>query len=434
MTELHDPRPLSRAEQVVLVRLSAAKGATETEIVKALREIGMPLSAPALAECATAALASLRARGLTAGPPEPAAAKPRKSKRSPTAKRSSPLRFRLTDNGRVALGQAFELADTPTWKDMCNRIVPALALGELPGSEAAMRALASAEAMTATLLRRDRGLGEVATIGELCDRIIARKLGMPPGPVTPAGIRAYALAMHCGVSSKVEFEAIAGRFPATKASRNAKGTGDAKSGKGAKRATPETALRLLGEQLAHNQLGGESKVRATGKAGAKAAILHSLQRRWVSQQDESDDAQQHPTLRLSPIQPPRPVAEVVHGALTPSAAPNADATVTLLTAVREAIPMVGSDGRYGKENVFVSALWQQVACDARLSELSLDGFKRWLVTANRNQQLALARADMVDDMDAGLVEASEIEDLGATFHFVLDRRDSPSGPWQVRHG
>jgi hypothetical protein len=111
-----------------------------------------------------------------------------------------------------------------------------------------------------------------------------------------------------------------------------------------------------------------------------------------------------------------------------------DPAETLLTAVREAIPMVGSDGRYGKENVFVSALWQQVACDARLSELSLDGFKRWLVTANRNQQLALARADMVDDMDAGLVESSEIEDLGATFHFVLDRRDSPSAPWQVQHG
>jgi hypothetical protein len=31
-----------------------------------------------------------------------------------------------------------------------------------------------------------------------------------------------------------------------------------------------------------------------------------------------------------------------------------------------------------------------------LPELSLDGFKRWLVIANRNQQLALARADMVE--------------------------------------
>ncbi|HEY0482021.1 MAG TPA: hypothetical protein VGD37_31095, partial [Kofleriaceae bacterium] len=422
----------------------------EIEIVEALSEIGMPLLEPALAECATAALASLRARGLAAGPPEPAAAKPRKTKpretkpRKPSpakAKKSSPPRFRLTENGRVALGQAFELTAAPTWKDMCNRIVPALALGEPPGSEAATRALASAEAMIATLLRRDRTLGEVATVAELCDRIIARALGMPPGPVTPAWIRAYALAMHCGVSSKAELEEIAGRFPATRAPRKPKGTKGTKSEKGAKRATPEAALTSLGEQLADHQLGVESNVQATteaaskaAKAAAKAALLRSLQRRWVSQQDESDDAQRPSTLRSSAGQPPRTAAEVAQGALIPSAAPDADAAETLLTAVREAIPMVGSDGRYGKENVFVSALWQQVACDARLSELSLDRFKSWLVTANRNQQLALARADMVDDMDARLVEASEIEDLGATFHFVLDRRDSPPAPWQVHHG
>jgi hypothetical protein len=442
MTELRDPPPLSRVEQVVLARLSVAKGATETEITHALGEIGMTLSDPALAESATAALASLRARGLAAGPPEPAAAKPRKTATKPRRTKSSPKpkksppppRFRLTENGRVVLGQAFELVAAPTWKDMCNRIVPALALGEAPGSEAATLALASAEAMIATLLRRDRALGEVATVGELCDRIIARALGMPPGPVTSAGIRAHALAMHCGVSGKAEFEAIAGRFPATKAPRKTKGTKGAKSGKGVKRATPDAALVSLGEELADNQLGIENKPRATTKAGAKAAILRSLQRRWMSQQDESDEAQGPSTLRSAPVQPPRAVAEVAQGALTPSTSPGAGAAETLLTAVREAIPMVGSDGRYGKENVFVSALWQQVACDARLSELSLDGFKRWLVAANRNQQLALARADMVDDMDARLVEDSEIEDLGATFHFVLDRRDSPSGPWQVHHG
>lgn len=52
---------------------------------------------------------------------------------------------------------------------------------------------------------------------------------------------------------------------------------------------------------------------------------------------------------------------------------------------------------------------------------------------NRNQLLALARADIVDDMDARLVVDSEIEDLGATFHFVLDRQDSPSAPEQVHY-
>jgi hypothetical protein len=432
MTELRDPQPLSRVELVVLGRLTAAKGATETEIVKSLREIGMPLVEPALTDSVTAALASLGSRALVAGPPvprQPAPESDSKSKRRkspPKAKKPPVARFKLTESGRLALTDALGLAAAPTWKDMCGRIVPALALGERPGSEAAAAALRSADAMTATLLRRDRSFGEVANVAELCDRIIARALGMPPGPVTPAGIRAHALTMHCGVSSKPDIEAIAAKFvPEPRGTKAIKG---AKSGN---RMTPDAVLNAVGKDLAETHFGLE-KAKATTAAAAKKAITQSLQRRWLSQQDESDDAQRPSTLRSSPVQqPPRMTAEVAPGVLLSSALDGAE---TLLIAVRRAIRMVGSDGRYGEDNVFVSALWQQVARDQRLSELSLDGFKRWLVTANRNQQLALARADMVDDMDARLVEASEIKHLGATFHFVLDRRDSSSAPWQVHYG
>src|SRR5262249_6115827 len=154
-------------------------------------------------------------------------------------------------------------------------------------------------------------------------------LGMPPGPITSAGIRAYALAMHCGVSSKAELEAIAARFPATKAASSAKGKGPrgaksrkgakrAKSRKRAKRATPEAARVSLGQQLAEDQLGGESSLGAPTEARAKAAMLRSLQQRWVSQQDESDGAQRPSALRSSSVQPPRTVAEI---ALIRSAAP-----------------------------------------------------------------------------------------------------------------
>lgn len=421
MTELHDQRLLSRVELIVLARLSGAKGATETEIAESLRKTGMPLADAALADCVTATLASLGARALCAAPPEPAkpsAAKPA-SKPRKTTKRPPAPRFTLTDSGRLALRHAFGLKTTPSWKDMCSRIVPALALGEQPGSAAADAALGSAEAMIASLLRRDRALGELGTVAQLCDRIIARALGMPPGPVTPAGIRAYALAMHCGVGSKAELEDIAARFV------------PAKTVKGANSAKSERELKALAAKLADQQLRVENKA----KTPTKAMIVQSLQRRWVSQQDEADDAQRPSTLRSAPLQPPRAAAtEALPGSLSSPAAPAADATEALLVAVREAIPMVGSDGRYGKENVFVSALWRQVARDQRLTELSLDGFKRWLVTANRNQLLALARADLVDDMDARLVEDSEIEDLGATFHFVLDRRDPPSAPGQVHYG
>jgi hypothetical protein len=444
MTELHEQRPLSRIELVVLGRLSGARGATEAELAEALRELGMPLADSALAECVTAALASLGSLALVAPPPEPRqrSAANRKSKKAPSLpkpRKPSRAPFTLTESGRLALGQAFGLGVAPTWKDLCSRIVPALALGELPGSSAATASLRSAEAMIASLLRRDPALGEFATVAELCDRIIARALGMPSGPVTLAGIRAYALAMHCGVASKGELEAITSQFAPTSDPRAAKGTKAPKGArgvKGAKRLSPETELKALAARLADQQLGIESKAAVSARtptpAAAKAAMVRSLQRRWVSQRDESDVAQRPSMLRAAPLHPPRAVGEPPASSPSPLAVAS-EAAETLLIAVREAIPMVGSDGRYGKDNVFVSALWQQVR-DQRLPELSLDGFKRWLVTANRNQQLALARADMVDDMDARLVEASEIEDLGATFHFVLDRRESPSAPWQVHHG
>jgi len=415
MTELHDQRLLSRVELIVLARLSAAKGATETEIAASLRKIGMPLAETTLADCVTATLALLETRALCAAPREaikPVAVKPA-SKRPAASKRPRALRFTLTDRGRVALRDAFGLKATPSWTQMCSHIVPALALGEQPGSAEADAALGSAEAMIASLLRRDRALGELITVAQLCDRIIARALGMPPGPVTPAGIRAYALAIHCGVTSKAELEDIAARFA------------PARTAKAANKAKPERELKALAARFADHQL----RVDRKAKAPTKPSLVQALQRRWVSQQDEADDALRPSALRSAPLQPPR--AATTEDSTNGSCS-LANTAESLLVAVREAIPMIGSDGRYGKDNVFVSALWRQVARDHRLTELSLDGFKRWLVTANRDQLVALARADLVDDMDARLVEDSEIEDLGATFHFVLDRRDPPTSG-QVRY-
>jgi len=92
----------------------------------------------------------------------------------------------------------------------------------------------------------------------------------------------------------------------------------------------------------------------------------------------------------------------------------------LLELVRSVMPRVGADGRVGSEKVFVSAIWDRIVSDGRASELSLDEFKRWLVTANRDELLELERADAVGAMDAKLVAASEIKNLNTTFHFVID--------------
>lgn len=98
------------------------------------------------------------------------------------------------------------------------------------------------------------------------------------------------------------------------------------------------------------------------------------------------------------------------------------AAPTLLHAVRDSLAKVGAAGRFGHEKVFISALWRELVRQRELKSLSLEDFKRWLIDANREQTIDLVRADLVSAMDPRLVTDSEIEDLGATFHFVVDRQ------------
>jgi hypothetical protein len=421
MTDIHVHRPLSRVELIVLSRLSTATPPTHTDIVNSLARFGIPFAGAALNDCATATLVSLQGGGLaTAAPVATSRARlpqlaAHTRTRGKTSTRKAIPRFALTDRGRLVLRNVLGLEETPSWKQMCDRVVPALALGEQPGDEAADVALGSIDAMVATWLRRDRALGGTATVAQLCDRIIAKRLGMPSGLVTPDGIRAFVLAEHCGVDGKAEFERIATMFEPMKA----KPTKSARSN-ASKKPNP---LKMLAADLAARQLGVVLK--------SKQMIARALARHWVSRQDEADAAQWLSASRSTPLQSGHASSRAPAG-MSSSAASTAVGDA-LLTAVRDAIPMVGAAGRYGKENVFVSALWQQLAHDRRLPLLSLDHFKQWLVDANRHQLLALARADLVDDMDAHLVEDSEIEDLGETFHFVVDHRGSLSALGQMHY-
>ncbi len=98
------------------------------------------------------------------------------------------------------------------------------------------------------------------------------------------------------------------------------------------------------------------------------------------------------------------------------AKPN-DRTSAALATVRDAIGKIGPRGRYGRDQVFISSLWRRVG--GKLG-MKLPEFKRWLIEQNRAERLALVRADLVDLMSPKQVEESEINDLGAQFHFVLD--------------
>lgn len=123
----------------------------------------------------------------------------------------------------------------------------------------------------------------------------------------------------------------------------------------------------------------------------------------------------------SPTVAPRTVAPSPgHGA--------ALTTQQVASAVIAALPRIQEEpgpqgrprGRYGSQKVFIAAIWRQLEHDPRFRGMTLDTFKRHLLVANREQLLNLARADLVGAMDRQEVAQSEIESMGASFHFVLD--------------
>lgn len=345
MTSAPDDRPLPRLELVVLACLSQSRPPSERRLAEVLAGYAPAGDAPARA--IADALAALRRRGLV-------------------IERGKSL----TEDGRRALREAFGLGRTPSWVQVRDHYLPALALGLRPGSEQAQKAVRSADSITAAVLHVQLGVPPSPTVAALCDALISDALGMPPGLHTLAEIRAHVLARRAGVEAKGDLDDFARRLVAR-------------------------AVR-------------------TPRAD-KRSLLPALGRQWVHQAGAPPDSPARP----DPGAPPEPPAPPEPASAEPPAE-------TLLEVVREALPRVGDDGRYGAEKVFVSAIWQRIERDRRLAdlslELSLDRFKRWLVDANRDGWLVLARADLVGAMDQRLVADSEIEDQGATFHFVLDRR------------
>lgn len=97
-----------------------------------------------------------------------------------------------------------------------------------------------------------------------------------------------------------------------------------------------------------------------------------------------------------------------------------------LSIVREAVTSAPRRARYGKTDVFIYPVWKKVKDEI---EMTLPEFKSWLVDRNREQKLSLARADLVDAMDPRLVEESEISDLGASFHFIIDEKAREREHW-----
>jgi hypothetical protein len=389
MTTTHDDHSLSRLELVVLARMSAAKPPSARDVNDVILKLVLPEESPAHAkQIAKETVATLCRRALA------------------TEQR------RLTDNGRNLLRTAFDLAHTPSWREVRDAHLPALSVGLLPGTEDASKATRSADTMSAAILTAQLGVAKADTLTAAIDALIARDLGIPPGPLTLARIRMYVLARHAGIEPKdkattPDVELAAKRF--------------AVSAVRARRADKPSLAQALGRRWLH--AAGDPR----GHAGRIVPALPIPPTPTIQPASPMPPAGAIPALPSQPAlpfdaAPPAPTAppRIVPEPPRISPQPEPTSADALLTAVREAIREIGPDGRFGPDKVYVSAIWHHIEHDRRLIDLSLDRFKRWLVVANRDRLLDLARADLVGAMEASLVSESEIEDLGSTFHFVLD--------------
>lgn len=372
MTNKRDDVSLSRLELVLLARYAGSKIPEEETVNQEVIELAYGASAPKDAkEKVSRARATLRSRGLLD---------------IRTGKRASPQGpLRLTLLGEQTLRGAFSLASsqTLTWAKVRDACMPALGLGLRPGTAEATTAQRTLATLMIEMLHVEHKTPRGPTVNAVCDAMITEALGLPVGPIT-------------------SLESLRAQFLARKLGQ---------------RYTEGTPLMLAKRTVAP----------AVPEGLTKTMLNQLLGRRWLSAQADHGVVAEVTT-------PASATSSASHPPLPPPAS-QPTTPEALLKAVRELLPQIGADGRYGTEKVFVSALWRNLQQTRRVNGgFTIDGFKQWLLKANRQGEVVLARADLIAAMDSKLVADSEIRDHGATFHFVLDRR-APAQPADRRsHG
>lgn len=375
MNKKSDGSPLSSVELVVLARFSAGKKPSETDLSDELHRLGLaPESSSQLVRQTVGALAT---SGLLSPPPPPKAKAPKRTKKgaplpSPSAAPSPPTVYEvknltLSDEGKRVLRSIFGVVNTPSWTEVRDAYLPALALGLQPGSAAASEAAGD---LPMSLLRLKLGIPSSASLTEICDRLLLRRLGIEMSKISLAELRTRVLADALNVKDI------------------------------------STAKKVV-EKSVINWTGAE-------EANKKSLVL-ALSRRWLADQSNHwlhDGSPPVEAPAKAASRPPPPTAS--------GAALSLDA---LADVVNESLPRIGTDGRFGPEKVFVSAVWRGLEEERRLPTMTLDAFKRNLVSAMRAGKVRLARADLIGAMNAKLVSESEIFDNGSTFHFVVDQRN-----------
>ena len=412
MAQSRDDSLPSRPELVVLACLSQKKPPSDEELGEAIQQLALPDQSAELARRRAAELLAGLVRRAWVTSDDDAPRRQARDKVEPARK--------LTDSGKRVLRNSFQLSRTPTWAQVRDKHLPAMAIGVAPGSKACTES-----ALTAAVLGARYGVRDASTPMAVCDALIADLLGMPRGKLTLDSMRAHVLLRRLDRSARdvPSPDANSGYAPklATWIACSAVGA----SGTQRKMARALTRRWVCGEPhplgTAASDPVANKAAPSTPASAPPSAVQPAADARTPAPGQESP-----PRVRTgSPANdPPRS---------PPPAPPATQPSVSnLLQVVREAIPRIGAEGRFG-EKIYVSAIWRTIERDRKAGDLSLEHFKSWLVRANRDGWLVLARADLIGAMDARQINESEINDRGATFHFVLDPRNGASVSQRESH-
>lgn len=285
------------------------------------------------------------------------------------------IRQRVIDEQRRvvdgdALGQRLGVTAALKWPQLTDLVLPAIALGmsakDVLGKKGAPD---GRDGWAAAIAARALGFwqgGPPPKPAAVCDRLVWERLGLK-GKVgrLPDAVRAVFLQRELAT-------------------------------------TPAPTDRLL-RLLAAREVGSSSELKA---------LRHGLVRRWL----------EHGALGAGGAAMPADAATAA-----PATAAGDLAAGDFAADVRAALAGIAESdpGSHGAHKVFIFAAWEALRRHPAWRELGLDDFKARLVAAQRAGEVVLARADLVGAMSPALVERSEIDAGGATFHFVV--RSDPRG-------
>ncbi|MEZ4360455.1 MAG: hypothetical protein R3B48_09755 [Kofleriaceae bacterium] len=312
------------------------------------------------------------------------------------------------------------LAALPSWAQLTERVLPARALG-LEDPRAAQR-LRDRDAWAAAVAARALGLWTQ---------------GPPPSPAAFGDLLAWRRLELGGKAKRLPEEVRALFLQRELATRAAPAPRLLRLLAARELATPRTELRSLRDALVRRWLEAAPwpavEAARAGQGAPSAPPPPSAVPAATPSPPSAAPAAAPSSLGVAPTAAPSSLgASPAAFPDEPTALP--DEPTALPDELPDAVPAAFPDavravvaaarlGTFGERKVFISAAWEDLRRAPAWRQLSLEAFKAELLAAHRAGQLALARADLVAAMDPSLVERSEIEASGATFHFIV--REAP---------